>query len=112
MDTSRIQNRFRGCLIGGAAGDALGFPVEFKNFVGIQETYGNEGITKFILFSGFDRALISDDTQMTLFTTNGLLCYEAAKEAVITKFFKQGKSNEKTLYCLSGCCRRIHDGRL
>ena len=30
-DIMRDVNKFRGCLIGGAAGDALGYAVEFMN---------------------------------------------------------------------------------
>ena len=43
MDT--LQDRIRGSLIGGAIGDALGYPVEFiKTYKGIQEKYGERGI--------------------------------------------------------------------
>ena len=64
-------DKIRGSLIGGAAGDALGYPVEFSNEKEIFSQYGKEGITDFSLIHG--RALVSDDTQMTLFTANGLL---------------------------------------
>lgn len=58
--------------MGGAAGDALGYEVEFMCRQAILSRYGENGITKFEL--GADgKALISDDTQMTLFTANGLL---------------------------------------
>ena len=67
----RNQDRFRGCLIGGAAGDALGYEVEFKNELQIFSRYGERGITSYELHGG--KALISDDTQMTLFTAQGLL---------------------------------------
>ena len=63
----------RGCLFGGAAGDALGYPVEFMRAERILETYGPGGITAYRLDPGSGKALISDDTQMTLFTANGLL---------------------------------------
>lgn len=63
--------RFRGCLIGGAVGDALGYAVEFQKENSIFKKYGNTGITEYELTGGV--ALISDDTQMTLFTANGLL---------------------------------------
>ena len=79
MDT--LQDRIRGSLIGGAIGDALGYPVEFiKTYKGIQEKFGERGITRLVPqkqrladeeFS--DKAVVSDDTQMTLFTANGLL---------------------------------------
>ncbi|MCQ2416962.1 MAG: ADP-ribosylglycohydrolase family protein [Oscillospiraceae bacterium] len=64
-------DKFRGCLIGGAAGDALGYAVEFLREAEIFRRYGEKGITDYALTHG--KALISDDTQMTLFTANGLL---------------------------------------
>ena len=64
-------DKFRGCLIGGAAGDALGYAVEFLNTDQIVRKYGALGITAYELENGI--AQISDDTQMTLFTANGLL---------------------------------------
>lgn len=67
----RNQDRFRGCLIGGAAGDALGYAVEFRQEGYIFSHYGEQGITEYELTDG--KALISDDTQMTLFTATGLL---------------------------------------
>ena len=67
----RDRDRFRGCLIGGAAGDALGYEVEFWNEDRIFRQYGEKGITAYELHDG--KALISDDTQMTLFTATGLL---------------------------------------
>ncbi len=66
-------DKVRGCLIGGAAGDALGYPVEFLNENEIRRRYGKKGITAYVKDSKSGKALISDDTQMTLFTANGLL---------------------------------------
>lgn len=64
-------DKFRGCLIGGAAGDALGYAVEFLDDASIFACYGENGITDYACRSGV--AEISDDTQMTLFTATGLL---------------------------------------
>ena len=64
-------NKFRGCLIGGAAGDALGYEIEFLDEENIAARFGSSGITEYTLTNG--KALISDDTQMTMFTANGLL---------------------------------------
>ena len=78
--STTLQDRIRGSLIGGAIGDALGYPVEFIfSFKDIQRKYGERGITR--LDTNYDRpfydrtnkAVFSDDTQMTLFTANGLL---------------------------------------
>ena len=60
-----------GCLIGGAAGDALGYAIEFNREDWIFSRYGSAGITEYELTNG--KALISDDTQMTLFTAEGIL---------------------------------------
>lgn len=67
-----VNDKIRGCLMAGAAGDALGYKVEFMSRKTILSHYGEEGITKFALDCN-GKALISDDTQMTLFTANGLL---------------------------------------
>jgi len=36
-------DKYRGCLIGGAVGDALGYAVEFMEDDEIFEEYGSEG---------------------------------------------------------------------
>ena len=64
-------DKFKGCLFGGAVGDALGYAVEFLSIAQIRDTYGPDGITKPQLIDG--KARFSDDTQMTLFTANGIL---------------------------------------
>lgn len=76
-----LQDRIRGSLIGGAIGDALGYPVEFiYSFEEIQARYGERGITRLDIKQHWleeaeqvGKAVVSDDTQMTLFTANGLL---------------------------------------
>lgn len=68
----RTHDRIRGSLMAGAAGDALGYPVEFMSRDSILAEFGNKGITKFSL-NNDGKALVSDDTQMTLFTANGIL---------------------------------------
>ncbi len=67
----RDLNKFKGCLTGGAAGDALGYPVEFMSAAAINKLYGPRGIRDYALRRGV--AEISDDTQMTLFTAEGLI---------------------------------------
>ena len=63
--------QYRGCLIGGAAGDALGYAVEFPGTDAAVKKYGKNGITNCKLHNGI--APISSVTQMMLFTANGLL---------------------------------------
>ena len=71
-----LRDKMRGCLIGGAIGDALGWPVEFSSEQHIFSKYGADGIRAFDL-NARGVAEITDDTQMTLFTANGLLCAAA-----------------------------------
>ena len=68
---NKLLNRFKGCILGGAVGDALGYPIEFMSEEEIFSIYGKDGITVYNLNNGV--AEISDDTQMTLFTIDGLL---------------------------------------
>lgn len=63
------KNRIIGSLIGGAIGDALGYQIEFKRNIHEKE------VTQY----KDDKGIISDDTQMTLFTANGLLWRETRK---------------------------------
>ena len=72
MEHDTLKDKIRGCLMAGAAGDALGYEVEFMSRRAIISRFGENGITKFALDSN-GKALISDDTQMTLFTANGML---------------------------------------
>ncbi|MFF4690542.1 ADP-ribosylglycohydrolase family protein [Streptomyces sp. NPDC001307] len=65
--------RVRGCLLGGAVGDALGYPVEFASLDRIRATHGARGVTGFVPGAYGAIGLISDDTQMTLFTVEALI---------------------------------------
>ncbi|MFJ5922114.1 ADP-ribosylglycohydrolase family protein [Kitasatospora sp. NPDC092948] len=66
-----FSERVRGSLVGGALGDALGWPIEFLRLDNIRRQYGEAGLTD---LADSDRGgQITDDTQMTLFTAEGLL---------------------------------------
>ena len=67
-----VQARYCGCLLGGAVGDALGAPVEFMTRSEILRRFGPDGITSYALAYG-GIGTITDDTQMTLFTAEGLI---------------------------------------
>jgi ADP-ribosyl-[dinitrogen reductase] hydrolase len=67
-----LLSRFRGCLLGGAVGDALGAPVEFWSRGEILRRFGPDGVRDYIPAYGRVGA-ITDDTQMTLFTADALL---------------------------------------
>ncbi|GAB3418447.1 ADP-ribosylglycohydrolase family protein [Flindersiella endophytica] len=67
-----FRSRVRGCLLGGAIGDALGAPIEFVQIEQIREDYGEAGLTDLAPIGG-RRGLVTDDTQMTLFTVEGII---------------------------------------
>ncbi|MEU9831998.1 ADP-ribosylglycohydrolase family protein [Streptosporangium sp. NPDC048047] len=67
------RDRVRGCLLGGALGDALGAVIEFDPIDAIRHRYGPAGVTGFVPDASGRTGLITDDTQMTLFTVEGLL---------------------------------------
>ena len=78
MNREALYDRIAGCLMAGALGDALGYEVEFLPWPIIQRKYGR--VEKLVLHGG--KAQISDDTQMTLFTNEGLvLGYWQEKQA-------------------------------
>ncbi|RNL87584.1 ADP-ribosylglycohydrolase family protein [Halostreptopolyspora alba] len=68
------RSRVRGCLLGGAVGDALGAPVEFMTLSAIRSEHGDQGIQEYVADRGQNRhGLVTDDTQMTLFTMEGMI---------------------------------------
>jgi len=87
-----LLDRARGCLIGGAIGDALGYPVEFSSTKEILRDHGAATPDK-LDYAG--PALISDDTQMTLFVAEGILrtqaSWLAAAVAALLRWFETQK---------------------
>ncbi len=78
-----LLDRILGCLLGGAVGDALGYAVEFDCWPKIKSRFGANGIVEPVVSDG--RIHVSDDTQMTLFTMEGLKrCGEAIERRDIT----------------------------
>lgn len=71
-DRKRSLNHVSGCLLGGAVGDALGAPVEFMSLKEILHRFGPGGISEYAIAYG-RKGAITDDTQMTLFTAEGLI---------------------------------------
>ena len=62
---------FRGCLLGMAVGDAMGYPVDSLNLGEIRENYGPNGLLGYDLANGY--ADVTSYTQLGAFTCNGLL---------------------------------------
>jgi ADP-ribosylglycohydrolase len=73
-----LRSRWRGSLLAGAIGDALGAATEFDSMDRIREIAGPHGITDLLpAYGGTGR--ITDDTQMTLFTVEALIRAHAAR---------------------------------
>jgi ADP-ribosylglycohydrolase len=66
------KEKYTGCLMGGAIGDALGAPIEFKSLTEIREAYGQTGVSGYVEYED-GTGEYTDDTQMTLFTAEALL---------------------------------------
>ena len=67
----RKQDIFRGCLLGLAVGDAMGYTVDTKTLEQIQEAYGPNGLLGYDLVNGY--ADVTSYTQLAAFAANGLL---------------------------------------
>lgn len=66
-------------MLGGGVGDAMGAPVEFLSLTEIRAAFGPDGLAGYAPAYGRTGA-ITDDTQMTLFTAEGLLRTQALHE--------------------------------
>lgn len=66
-----FESRVHGTLLGGALGDSLGYAVEFDRLEAIRARYGSAGLTSFDQLDAVGQ--FSDDTQMTLYTVDGLV---------------------------------------
>lgn len=65
-----VVSRRLACLLGGALGDGFGYVVEFDSLANIRKMYGNTGLRNPHFYQG--ELIVSDDTQMSLFTLEGL----------------------------------------
>ncbi|TWF93138.1 ADP-ribosylglycohydrolase family protein [Saccharopolyspora dendranthemae] len=71
------HERFHGSMLAGAMGDALGYAIEFNDIGMIRRHHGENGLVSPVLRNGV--AQISDDTQMMLFTLEGLIRAHVAR---------------------------------
>lgn len=65
------QTYYRGCLLGMAVGDAMGYTVDDRSLEQIRQDYGPEGLLGYDLVNGY--ADVSSYTQLAAFAGNGLL---------------------------------------
>jgi ADP-ribosylglycohydrolase len=73
-----LGDRYRGCLVGVAAGDALGAPVEFLTYRDIVDRFGPDGVTamepsQHAPAGAFLPGSVTDDTQLTVATARACL---------------------------------------
>ncbi len=61
----------RGCLLGLAVGDAMGYSIDSKSWREIQENYGPNGLLGYDLVNGY--ADVTSYTQIAAYITNGML---------------------------------------
>ena len=71
MRTDRLECQIHDCLLAGAMGDALGAGIEFATLAEIQTEFP-QGFTDLPVHQGI-RGAFTDDTQMTLFTAEGMV---------------------------------------
>lgn len=67
-----FRSRVRGCLLGGAVGDALGAGVAELSVEAIRAAHGADGLTDFAPAHG-RRGAVTAATQLSLFTVDGLI---------------------------------------
>jgi ADP-ribosylglycohydrolase len=77
---------YRGCLLGMAAGDAMGAAIDGKTYQQICETYGPAGLLGYDLVNGLVE--ITSYTQVALFTCNGLLLSVAKGQLGISAYMR------------------------
>lgn len=68
---AKKRSFYRGCLLGLAVGDAMGYTVNSHTLAEIQEDYGPNGLQGYDPANGY--AEVTSYTQLAVFTANGLL---------------------------------------
>ena len=67
----REVNRYQGCLLGLAVGDAMGYTIDEKSWREIQTAYGPNGLLGYDIANGVVE--LSSYTPLAAYTANGLL---------------------------------------
>lgn len=88
-----------GSILAGAVGDALGGAIEFASIDDIRHLHGKEGLTDYAYEYG-GRGRFTDDTQMALFTLEGLIRAHAAR--------RRGTETDVTLVLQHAYQRWLH----
>jgi len=107
------RERYRGCILGLAIGDALGMPTEFLSLAEIRARWGPEGVTD-LEAGSWPAGSFTDDTQMTLALAEGILAAgrDAAVDTIMAEVGREfvrwmeeplGGHRAPGNTCLTGC---------
>ena len=117
IEHKNLEQKFMGCILGLAIGDALGMPTEFLNIDEIYEIFGQQGVTDFVDGS-HPAGTFTDDTQMSLAIANALISVadhkplqQANIDTIMTEIshgyvkWAFGPKNNRSpgLTCMKGC---------
>ncbi|MBI5764273.1 MAG: ADP-ribosylglycohydrolase family protein [Planctomycetes bacterium] len=112
MTTIPSQDRYLGCVLGLAIGDALGWPVEFLRLSAIRAQFGADGITDLHPSQRHPRGTFTDDTQMSLALARAILSHGTQSEAEFVAesarqfvLWSQSAENDRApgMTCMAGC---------
>ena len=82
-------DQFRGALLGGACGDALGYPLQSFSVSRIQRRFGPFGLRTLVRDAKNGKlAPVSDNTQMVLATIDGILWADAKKLEILEGVYR------------------------
>ena len=94
----KFSNIIESCILGGAVGDTLGAEIEFWDLSRILSVYPQGVVPVCCLLNG--ESAITDDTQMTLFTAEGLTRALLAGHAGMSR---EWRSTRKVCSRIAGC---------
>lgn len=84
VSAEELRDLYRGCLLWGAVGDALGRAVEGMTPTAIRDRYGPEGLQSYAPWCGWrggPKGTITDDTELTIEVARTLLASRDAFDA-------------------------------
>lgn len=83
-ESETVRDLYRGCLVWGAAGDALGRPAEGRSPAALRVRFGESGLRDYVPWRGYrggPRGTITDDTQLTMEVARSLVATGGALQA-------------------------------
>jgi ADP-ribosylglycohydrolase len=69
LEREVLHDRYRGCLLWGAVGDALGRPAEGRDPASVRAAYGSGGLREYVPWHGWragPAGTFTDDTQLMM----------------------------------------------